>query len=454
VSWKEAIAAIAASDGKTASTLYGHFVLTEQEGLVPIGMDPESKLWEFVHLPSGTKGKEIPRRDPSTGRLVPDGDMGIVFVLLPGGPSWVGTTEVGPERASLLATALRREIAIASGAAPLETLEVPKWVRDGDTFELLKYASTRVSPEEEGEYQHRKIFGEEALALMAARAGIARLEGYPVHSKWLPTFLWALVANGQDAEARKIAGETIAKASAEDRVSWEHHLEEIDAAIEHRTDRLKAAESRAAEHRGSGCPNYDPLRNADETSHSVKLIPYFLSKYEMTQGQWLHLTGQNPSAFHHPDNLAFPVECVSWFKCEDLLRLHDMSLPTEAQWEVGSRGGTTTTWWTGSDEHALKAKENVDGLRLFVIGSTQPNPFGLFDTHGNLSEWCLDSSDAQTAPRAGDGLRTGGKTYAHSLRGGRFNDDPWLSRVGRRQGLMSSNQMVELGLRPARAARL
>ena len=67
--WGEAIAAIKGSDGKTASTLYELLQLTPQLGLVPIGMDRDSKLWEFVHLASGTPGKRfqrvIPRRHAS-----------------------------------------------------------------------------------------------------------------------------------------------------------------------------------------------------------------------------------------------------------------------------------------------------------------------------------------------------------------------------------------------------
>ena len=84
VSWRDAIAAIATSDR------YGGITLREHEGLLPIGVDPESKLWEFVHVASGAPGKAIPARDPATGRIVPDGDMGIVLVLLPGGTFWMG----------------------------------------------------------------------------------------------------------------------------------------------------------------------------------------------------------------------------------------------------------------------------------------------------------------------------------------------------------------------------
>ena len=82
--WDEAIAAIEKSER------YGGMKLRVHDGLLPIGVDPESRLWEFVHVASGAPGKAIPMRDPTTGRIVPDGDMGIVLVLLPGGTFWMG----------------------------------------------------------------------------------------------------------------------------------------------------------------------------------------------------------------------------------------------------------------------------------------------------------------------------------------------------------------------------
>ena len=453
-SWQQAITAIAASDGKTASTLYAHFVLTEQEGLVPIGMDPESKLWEFVHLPSGTKGKEIPRRDPSTGRLVPDGDMGIVFVLLPGGMSWVGTTDFDPDFANRRVASLRREISLASGAAQLEIPKLPSGVAGLNASDLNSYAWPRCAPEKVGDQQDRKTFGEEALALAAAHAAVQKATGTATESTYLDTLAWALVANGQDAEARQRSAEALAKAPVDERSIFEGYQRAIDAAIAQRVDRLRAAEAKAAEPKGTGCPNYDPERSNDETPHQVQLTPYFLSKYEMTQGQWLRLTGKNPSRTAGENNLALPVEQVSWFDCEEWMRLRSLSLPTEAQWEVGCRAGTTTPWWTGSDENELKAKENVGSNKLAAVGSKHPNPFGLCDTHGNLWEWCREQGWSDQSPREGDGFRSGGSPSNRSLRGNYFGGGPRDARAGRRNDDDASYRLVNLGLRPARASRL
>jgi formylglycine-generating enzyme required for sulfatase activity len=452
--WQQAISAIAASDGKTASTLYAHFVLTEQESLVPIGMDPESKLWEFVHLPSGTKGKEIPRRDPSTGRLVPDGDMGIVFVLLPGGTSWVGTTGIDPEFANKRVASLRREIAIATGAAQLEIPELPAKMRGMSASKLTSYAWQRCAPEKDGDDQDRMTFGEEALALAAAHAAVQEATGTATESTYLDTLAWALVANGQDAEAMQRSAEALAKAPAEERSEFEGYQRAIDAAIAQRADRLRAAEAKAAEPKGTGCPNYDPQRKSNETPHRVNLTPYFLSKYEMTQGQWLRLAGRNPSHRAKENNLALPVESVSWFDCEEWMRLRSLSLPTEAQWEVGCRGGTTTPWWTGADENDLKAKENVGGGNLAVVGSKCLNPFGLCDTHGNAWEWCLDSGSSDTTPREGDGFRSGGSPYRRSFRGDYFGFAQGVARAGSRDSYGAYARLVDLGLRPARTSRL
>lgn len=83
--WAEAIAAIAASDDKVASRAYRGLRIVPQPGFVPLGMDPHTRLWEFVHLPSGEPGREIPARDPVTGLLRPAKGMGLVFILVPGG---------------------------------------------------------------------------------------------------------------------------------------------------------------------------------------------------------------------------------------------------------------------------------------------------------------------------------------------------------------------------------
>ena len=95
--WERAIAAIAASDGVAASELYRGLQIAPQTGLVPLGMDPASGLWEFAQLRSGRGAGAVPRRGPEDGELAYDGrEAGLVFVLLPGGTFTMGCQSEDP----------------------------------------------------------------------------------------------------------------------------------------------------------------------------------------------------------------------------------------------------------------------------------------------------------------------------------------------------------------------
>jgi tRNA A-37 threonylcarbamoyl transferase component Bud32 len=100
--WRHAIRSIQDSDDRSASKRYGRLRIVPQIGLVPIGYDRDSLLWEFVHLSSGAPGKQIPRRDPATHRIITTEDTGIVFTLLPGGrlPKWDGVNDPHTESRS------------------------------------------------------------------------------------------------------------------------------------------------------------------------------------------------------------------------------------------------------------------------------------------------------------------------------------------------------------------
>ena len=105
---------------------------------------------------------------------------------------------------------------------------------------------------------------------------------------------------------------------------------------------------------------------------SVTLKAFFLSKYEMTQGQWIRGAGLNPSRYiagprdgliPNPllarSRLLHPVEQVSYKQSRALLSHFGFSLPTEAQWEYACRSGTNSIWWTGNErEDLLGARES------------------------------------------------------------------------------------------------
>lgn len=142
-----------------------------------------------------------------------------------------------------------------------------------------------------------------------------------------------------------------------------------------------------------GSPADEPGREPQERLHRVRLTrPVYLGRHEVTQSEWRAVTGEGPSALADcPD---CPVESVSWFAAVKLARtLSERSgeryrLPTEAEWEVACRAGTTTAFSTG--DTLTPAEANIDGAGPAPVGSYPPNPWGFSDLHGNVWEWTLD----------------------------------------------------------------
>ncbi len=239
-----------------------------------------------------------------------------------------------------------------------------------------------------------------------------------------------------------------------------------------------------AQNRAPDGPNYDEKAEGYGCPvHEVHLDPYFLSKYEMTRGQWERLSdGGRPSLYAYgaspdggpPIGDAHPVDSVSWEHCDRLFSRHGLALPTEAQWEFGARAGTDTPWYTGVEQSSLAGHGNVldrlalrrqphwgqgaapfdDGaVGIVKVGSYAASPFGLHDVIGNVDELCRDAWLNFFHPaRAGDGLR--GEPDAESevpMRGGAYNVPPQLARVAHRHPVRRAGVHPQLGVRPVRA---
>ena len=232
-----------------------------------------------------------------------------------------------------------------------------------------------------------------------------------------------------------------------------------------------------------GSPDDEAGRVVDEGPVTeVTLDPFFISKYEMTQAQWVRLTGSNPSvsmpgaAFAGKTfTLRHPVESVTWSECDLVLRRQGLVLPTEAQWERAARAGTTTPWSSGAEPKSLRGHANLadrtlelagyapaatgdwsgfdDGHGLHApVGTYAPNPWGLHDVHGNVSEWCRDLfASYEFAPRPGDGERLLAETQSRARRGGSADVAPEAARSAHRSSGSAETRSQLLGVRPARA---
>ena len=96
-----------------------------------------------------------------------------------------------------------------------------------------------------------------------------------------------------------------------------------------------------------------------------------------------------------PDKADYPIYNVTWNGANAFAKWAGGSLPTEAQWEYACRAGTETVYSSGDDPKELFKYDwfdiSVTGYHpAHEIGTKKPNPWGLYDMHGNISEWCLD----------------------------------------------------------------
>jgi formylglycine-generating enzyme required for sulfatase activity len=229
--------------------------------------------------------------------------------------------------------------------------------------------------------------------------------------------------------------------------------------------------------------NYDPIgfAHGEGPPRRMALVPFFLGKHELTQGQWRRLTqDETPSSFRagesyqgNPGKITerHPVETVDWFDCHRWLTRHGLALPTEAQWEYGCRAGTTTPWSTGPEPDSLKGYANVfdrhaesvfplpglcdvgfrDGYAVTApVGTYRGNAWGLFDMHGNVLEWCQSEWASYALP---DGLRLLASVHCVQ-RGGAYDHNARDSRSVFRFSTVPGARSTNTGVRAARAVSL
>jgi len=195
----------------------------------------------------------------------------------------------------------------------------------------------------------------------------------------------------------------------------------------------------------------------EQPVHTVTIgQDYYIGVYEITQEIWEVVKQTNPSYF--TGDLQHPVEQVSWHDLQDFIEIVNtwaggdfFHLPTEAEWEYAARAGTTTSYSFGDSDDALADYAWFDvtsGSRTHTVGSLLPNPWGVHDMHGNVSEWVSDwyddtyygSSPSVDHPGPATGLR-------RVRRGGSWQHSSTYLRSASRGSNMPNYRSNNLGFR-------
>jgi formylglycine-generating enzyme required for sulfatase activity len=222
-----------------------------------------------------------------------------------------------------------------------------------------------------------------------------------------------------------------------------------------------------------GSPESEGNRYSNERpQHSVTVKSFLISKYPVTKAQWKKVAAlpevrqelklrPSPSGGN-----SHPVTQVSWHDavefCDRLSQKtgHEYRLPTEAEWEYACRAGTTTPFHFGETitstlanydaRESYRSKPQGSEATTTPVGSFQvANPFGLFDMHGNVWEWCLDQwhENYDNAPTTGDVWLYSSENQNRVMRGGSLLNDPSMCRSSSRLYKNASETFKHVGFR-------
>jgi formylglycine-generating enzyme required for sulfatase activity len=258
-----------------------------------------------------------------------------------------------------------------------------------------------------------------------------------------------------------------------------------------------------------GSPASEVSRSSSETQHQVTISkPFYIGKYEVTQKEWYDVMGttvrqqrdmRDKSLSLYGEGDKYPMYYVSWYEVieycnkrsekEKLTPAYTIDktrsdgnnsngsdnvkwvvtwnrnangyrLPTEAEWELACRAGTSTPFYTGNNittNHAnydgnYPYNNNAKGeyrQKTWEVGSGTPNPWGLYDMSGNVYEWCWDWYGAYSSGTQTDPAGAAGGSY-RVIRGGSWLSNAQYVRSAYRNSYTPSDRYYTLGFRLVR----
>ena len=243
--------------------------------------------------------------------------------------------------------------------------------------------------------------------------------------------------------------------------------------------------------------------DGERPQHMIRVgIPLAVGKYEVTRAEFIHFikqTGRSTAggcmvnkggvwaidlekSIYDPAYAVGdrnPATCVGWQDAEDYVRWlsktlgHPYRLLHEAEWEYAMRAGTTTArWWGNGREGLCKYLNGADAsfgraypnetrvektcddtfVQTSPVDAFGPNPFGLYDSYGNVEQWLDDCATPDYVGASGDAEAPvkGGDCKAMAVRGGTWHSDATLFRSANRGALPPTMKASSVGLRVVR----
>jgi formylglycine-generating enzyme required for sulfatase activity len=197
----------------------------------------------------------------------------------------------------------------------------------------------------------------------------------------------------------------------------------------------------------------------EQPVHKVTIKnPFYLGTYPVTQREWKAVMGDDPSYFTGND---LPVEKVSWDDVQDFIKkLNEKEgtdkyrLSSEAEWEYACRAGTTTRFSFGDSDSNLGEYawyNDNSGSKTHPVGQKKPNPWGLYDMHGNVWEWVQDTFQGDYNGAPTDGSAWEGAGSYRVLRGGGWGLDAGDCSAAYRVRFVPFDRSDYLGFRLVRS---
>lgn len=198
---------------------------------------------------------------------------------------------------------------------------------------------------------------------------------------------------------------------------------------------------------------------SEQPARPVRVAPFYVGRYEVTQAQWMAVMDANPSSFKDPRR---PVDQITWEQAQEFVgRVNKLEgsnkyrLPSEAEWEYAARAGATTAFPLGDEPAGLEDFAwfgQQGGVGTRPVGQRRPNAFGLYDMLGNVWEWVQDCWNPDYAGVPQDARpHLNGDCSVRVLRGGGWSSEAAYVRFAVRGTYAPDLNDVTNGFRLARS---